>query len=703
MKSLNISDTNEQSVKKGKEVEEGASEEEDDGQICFICANPVRHWAVAPCNHRTCHVCSLRMRALYKNKGCAHCRTASDFVIFTDDAEKKYQDYEEKDFIQSDSNLGIKYESSNIFDETVFYLRYNCPDKECDVQCFGWPTLHRHVRTVHGKVMCDLCTRNKKVFTHEHELFTQAELRKHERKGDDQPGAVDQSGFNGHPECGFCRQRFYDDDALYSHCREKHERCHICDRRNDGKKHQYYLNYDALEVHFRQDHFLCPDEGCLEKKFVVFESQMDLKAHQLESHPHGLSKDAKRDARRVDMSEFSYRPTEDPGRRGGRGRVRGRDPNVESQPTSSTRPLRRDELAYHRQMEIQNAQSASVSTTHVTDYRHSQPTSDTFAARGPPRSQGPNTVTAVGPTEAFASSRGPNPSSNAPTAPQPQAQPDSSLTPQEQARRLRHQAVINRASTLLKGDETKVDEFRAKISSFRIGAISASDLIDAFFSLFDTSSTELGKLVKELAEIYEIPGKRDALLTAWNDWKAINEDYPSLPGSSGLQASQTAGTTRSAGSKVLKLKSSTSARQQGNWSSTTGFPSLPSTVGQSSRSKTTGPTPWATSASSSARPSPIPSRPGSAAPQPQKPSVSEDAFPALPAAAKPTTTLFTPGGSGWGVAIRRPNGTSTMQNAWGTSATTAAASDTQPAEAEAASGAKKKGKKNQKQTLIHFG
>jgi hypothetical protein len=52
-------------------------EEEVDGEVCFICASPVIHTAVAPCNHRTCHICSLRMRALYKNKACAHCRVST--------------------------------------------------------------------------------------------------------------------------------------------------------------------------------------------------------------------------------------------------------------------------------------------------------------------------------------------------------------------------------------------------------------------------------------------------------------------------------------------------------------------------------------------------------------------------------------------------------------------------------------------------
>lgn len=46
----------------------------DDAEICFICANVVVHHSIAPCNHTTCHICGLRMRALYKDKNCAHCR-----------------------------------------------------------------------------------------------------------------------------------------------------------------------------------------------------------------------------------------------------------------------------------------------------------------------------------------------------------------------------------------------------------------------------------------------------------------------------------------------------------------------------------------------------------------------------------------------------------------------------------------------------
>jgi hypothetical protein len=56
----------------GKTIAEGADESE--AEVCFICASPVVHEAIYPCNHRTCHICSLRMRALYKDKNCVHCR-----------------------------------------------------------------------------------------------------------------------------------------------------------------------------------------------------------------------------------------------------------------------------------------------------------------------------------------------------------------------------------------------------------------------------------------------------------------------------------------------------------------------------------------------------------------------------------------------------------------------------------------------------
>lgn len=705
--------------RKQDDGEQQTGEEEDEAEVCFICASPVVHNSVALCNHRTCHICALRLRALYKTRACAHCRTEAKFVVFTDDANKRYEDFADTEFQEVDDTLGIKYEQKEIYNDTLLLLRYNCPDHDCDVACWGWPDLHKHVKGVHHKMLCDLCTRNKKVFTHEHELFTIQELRKHEKFGDDNPGAVDQSGFKGHPECGFCRQRFYGDDELYTHCREKHERCHICDKRNQGRQPQYYVDYNSLEVHFGKDHFFCADQECMDKKFVVFESEMDLKAHQLEAHPHGLSKDARRDARRVDISGFDYRTPHQQDNRGGRreregrGRGRGRDPNTEALPQSTAQPLRRDELAYQRQMAIQSAQSTTART-----FGGQLTSNDAVAARPIDRSQ--DTITAP-PAHTSA-----NPSlpaidnlniSSTSTSPSPAA----ALTPQEQARRAQHSSVMDRVSTLLKHDQSKLSDFRSSVSSYRTSTITASQLIDSFFSLFDVPSSDLGKMVKELADIYENEIKRNGLLKAWNDWRAINEDYPSLPGPSGVLPGSSAAAVAAAGSgghRVLKLKSSTAqssrsaVSKQGSWNNAVNanpFPAMPAASANRAGAGRVGPVPWA--APSSTRPSPASSRLVSRAATIGRANggATGDAFPALPMAAKPNTLIagLTRGTVRWNDAR---GGNPLTLNPWGSS-NPSSGSVTPAAKTEGdvdvdvdgnIESPKKKGKK-QKQTLYKFG
>ncbi|CAI6341852.1 unnamed protein product [Periconia digitata] len=687
----------------------------EEGEVCFICASPVQHLAVAPCNHRTCHICSLRLRALYKTKTCAHCRTESDHVIFTDNPTKNYEEFAPGGFYKSDDNLGIRFETAETFDDTRLLLQYNCPEGTCDVACLGWPDLHRHVKTAHGKVLCDLCSRNKKVFTHEHELFTFAELKQHQKFGDDNPGAIDQSGFKGHPECGFCRQRFYGDDELFKHCREKHERCHICDRRNEGRNPQYFVNYDALEQHFRKDHFMCPDRECLEKKFVVFDSEMDLQGHQIEAHPNGLTKDALRDARRVNMSGFDLRGSQEQdtggrrdgrGRDGGRGRGRGRgrDPNSEPIPASSAQPMTRAELAYQRtQAALQNGSTGRAFGGQLT----SAPTpGEAFAARAPSNAE-PPTVSVPRPAGTtvnnVANSVG---QMTLNTNPAPQ-------TPQDQARLLRHNAVTERASNMLRNDQAKLQEFRTQVSAYRNSRVTATELIEGFFAVFDANTAEIGKLVKELAEIFEIQSKREGLLKAWSDWKAINEDYPSLPGAA-MEQSLRGGPAAHGGSRVLKLKSSTAqssrsaVNKQASWNSTSSnslFPPLPAAGPASRIGAKPGQTPWATSsasAASSRRVSPMPSRTASSTAV-NRPN-NADLFPALPTAPKPTSTIFSPGYNGSG--IRRDNSSrTTAANAWtgGAAASSNGGGGNTTADEEGNGGGKRKGNKNKKQTLFHFG
>ena len=58
----------------GESRDKDANDEDAEAEMCFICASWVVHNSVAPCSHRTCHICALRLRALYKTRACAHCR-----------------------------------------------------------------------------------------------------------------------------------------------------------------------------------------------------------------------------------------------------------------------------------------------------------------------------------------------------------------------------------------------------------------------------------------------------------------------------------------------------------------------------------------------------------------------------------------------------------------------------------------------------
>lgn len=72
---------------------------------------------------------------------------------------------------------------------------------------------------------------------------------------------------------------FYSNDELYEHCNKDHEQCFLCQQ--NGVRHQYYHNYQRLENHFESDHIMCQNPVCLEKKFVVFDTDIDFQAHDV--------------------------------------------------------------------------------------------------------------------------------------------------------------------------------------------------------------------------------------------------------------------------------------------------------------------------------------------------------------------------------------------------------------------------------------
>lgn len=57
--------------------QDGTEDLDAEDASCWICAEPVKYYSVSECNHRTCHVCALRLRALYKKFECTFCKVSS--------------------------------------------------------------------------------------------------------------------------------------------------------------------------------------------------------------------------------------------------------------------------------------------------------------------------------------------------------------------------------------------------------------------------------------------------------------------------------------------------------------------------------------------------------------------------------------------------------------------------------------------------
>jgi E3 ubiquitin-protein ligase ZNF598 len=344
------------------------------------------------------------------------------------------------------------------------------------------------------------------VFTHEHILYTSDELNTHFATGDPVKD-ISLTGFTGHPKCKFCKESFYSHEEYTQHMREKHERCHVCDRVNQHSglpdvQPRYFINYEALERHFQTDHFPCGASECLEQKFVVFESAIDLKAHVVEVHMGRASKAELRDMRRVEVN-FQYN-TPNGGRRR---RDEAREVDISTLP--------RDEQAYYRIQQAQRETAArQIGNITIPPVRTAMP-GDSFpslstAAGVPPA--GPSTAPRQR-VESFPRL------GDAHAPPLPTSQTIQSTLPPEISSK--HVAVLEKASRLLNNDADKLAQFKAQVSSYRHSESTATELIDTLWDIFNVKLDEFGKLINSTADLfdYDAKTKRTSLLGAWNDWK----------------------------------------------------------------------------------------------------------------------------------------------------------------------------------------
>nr|GMD60876.1 zinc finger protein 598 [Ipomoea batatas] len=269
---------------------------------CAVCAETLEWVAYGACGHKdVCSTCVARLRFICDDRRCCICKTENSIVFVT----KAMGDYTRiiSDFAvfppePKEGRAGSYWYHEGIqafFDDSDHYkmiramCRLSC--SVCDrmeEQSGEGPKrrgkfrnieqLKGHLFHQHRLLMCSLCLEGRKVFICEQKLYTRAQLNQHINSGDSEVDGTEseRGGFMGHPMCEFCRTPFYGDNELYSHMSTEHYTCHICQRQNPGQ-YEYYKNYDDLEMHFRGNHFLCEDESCLSKKFIVFQSEAELK------------------------------------------------------------------------------------------------------------------------------------------------------------------------------------------------------------------------------------------------------------------------------------------------------------------------------------------------------------------------------------------------------------------------------------------
>lgn len=73
-----------------------------------------------------------------------------------------------------------------------------------------------HLQQAHNRFLCSACNQSLRIWPHEREVYTMAELRRHFANGT--PPCVPP-----HPFCQFCTVPFFSEDELYAHMCDLHQ------------------------------------------------------------------------------------------------------------------------------------------------------------------------------------------------------------------------------------------------------------------------------------------------------------------------------------------------------------------------------------------------------------------------------------------------------------------------------------------------
>eukprot|EP00434_Breviolum_minutum_P008082 symbB.v1.2.007127.t1/scaffold435.1/size205859/2 len=238
---------------------------------CILCwEEQPTYVSIGRCRHaEVCWVCTLRLRFLNQDTRCPLCNEELGEVLLTNDTTAS---------VDSMDLVGLNHEDPWIYfaDDIIRravlqLLGYRCQIERCAQKDSAFTTLRQledHLWYSHWRQLCRVCLHDRSAFVCEQRVYASKDIDRHYRHGDpaDLMNQRAMPTVPAHPQCQFCKQRFFNEESLLAHMYRRHVVCQLCD--SLGQKNQFYLNLKCLSRHYQERHYDCEHGGYRQTAFA---------------------------------------------------------------------------------------------------------------------------------------------------------------------------------------------------------------------------------------------------------------------------------------------------------------------------------------------------------------------------------------------------------------------------------------------------
>ena len=266
----------------------------DDGagdEMCLICCDPLVYVALAPCNHAlVCSTCVIRQAPFFtKTELFSLCKATTDRIIVTSDRTRMtWESW--SDFIFGDQCGGrlVAYDQCDAFYDShdgehlsaiKHLLGFSCGLCSSEAgNCRSLVQLRGHLMGKHKRMLCSVCVEAGRKFISEMPRFSKSQLERHNSRGDPAEDYVGIHCATFVAQSAFLTMRPIPPwwiSTINAMCARRWVMAIV-----------FSKDYAMLDRHFGRKHFKCEQPECLEKRFVVFRSEIDLQGHMASHHPN---------------------------------------------------------------------------------------------------------------------------------------------------------------------------------------------------------------------------------------------------------------------------------------------------------------------------------------------------------------------------------------------------------------------------------